>query len=376
MKRCELTIPKTSDVNWVENMECLQEFTKLDNGEWVLSVDDMFVELMAAKFLSKFIVVRTTRRTDFAFDELPNALFRGKKPVLKDAYAEMQNDDFWNKYRQVELTKSESSIDQLIKHLEQMKGFKYIIFGLKALIENFVETGTKEHPSKVDIGPVNTIISQNFYDKVRLRASAQTTANLHPHIFLKGYYAHGFKSKQNYYSGEVTYTFNKPGYLPREFPKQAITFQSMRDVALPSDKFIQTDKDNMFTSFKVTKIDKMFLYNRQAINFDFEQEWGFKLFAEAKTEKVQPIGNIAFKPSDRQASSRPYTLHRGHRGTALCPWRDLHQHQAAPLAHQPRCTRLPPAAHHGLQGRAGWQVQLQLHRGRDLQAHLDAHELG
>ncbi|MCR4809653.1 MAG: DUF5686 and carboxypeptidase regulatory-like domain-containing protein [Prevotella sp.] len=296
VKRCELTIPKTSDVNWVENMKCLQEFTQLENGEWVLTVDDMFVELMAAKFFSKFIVIRTTRRTDFSFEEIPNSLLRGRKSVLKDAYAEMQDDDFWNQYRQVELTKSESSIDQLIKHMEELKGFKYILFGLKALIENFVETGSKEHPSKIDIGPVNTIVSQNFYDDIRFRASAQTTANLHPHLFLKGYVARGIASHQNYYDAEAIWAFNRPGYLPREFPRQTISFQSMRDVALPSDKFIQTDKDNMFTSVKVTEIDKMFLYNRQAFNFDFEQEWGFKVFAEAKTERVAPVGNIELKP--------------------------------------------------------------------------------
>ena len=296
VKRCELTIPKKSDVNWVDNMQCTQEFMKLDNGEWVLSVDDMMVELSVSKFLSKAIVVRTTRRSDYAFDELPKALLRGKAPVVKDAYAEMRGDDFWDQYRQVELTKSESSIDQLVHRLEQMKGMKYIIFGFKSLIENFVETGDKDHPSKVDIGPVNTIISQNFYDKVRLRASAQTTANLNPHLFFKGYYARGLKSKQNYYDLDVVYTFNKPGYLPREFPKQAITFQTMRDVALPSDKFIQTDKDNMFTSFKVSPINKMFLYNRQELAFEYEQEWGFKTFASAKTEKVNPIGDIALIP--------------------------------------------------------------------------------
>jgi hypothetical protein len=33
VRRCELTIPKTSDVNWVENMQCVQEFTKLSTGE-------------------------------------------------------------------------------------------------------------------------------------------------------------------------------------------------------------------------------------------------------------------------------------------------------------------------------------------------------
>lgn len=309
VRRCELTIPKTSDVNWVENMKCIQEFDKLENGEWVLTIDDMFVELKVAKFLSKFIVIRTTRRTDFAFDEIPKPLLRGKKAVMKDAYAEMRDDAFWNEYRQVELTKSENSIDAFIKHIEDLKGFKYVVFGLKALIENFVETGDKDHPSKVDIGPVNTMISQNFYDKWRLRVSGQSTANLHPHLFLKGYVARGMVSKQNYYDAEVIYTFNKPGYLPREFPKQAITFQTMRDVALPSDKFIQTDKDNMFTSFKVSKIDKMFLYNRQSLAFDYEQEWGFKMFAEAKTEKVVPIGNIAFERlSDRDLlSSIRYT---------------------------------------------------------------------
>lgn len=294
VKRCELTIPKTSSVNFVENMQSIQEFTKQSNGDWVLTVDDMWVEIYLSKFLSKFIVVRTTRHTDYDFTEIPRQLLRGRKTVQKDAYAEMRDDDFWSQYRQVELTKSESSMDSFVKNLEQIKGFKYAIFALRALIENFVDTGTKDHPSKVDIGPINTIISQNFYDKWRLRASAQTTANLHPHIFLKGYYARGMESHQNYYDAQVTYTFNRPGYLPREFPRQAVVFESMRDVMLASDKFIQTDKDNMFTSLKFAEMDKMFLYNRQSIGFDYEMEWGFKLFGNVKAEKLQPIGNLSF----------------------------------------------------------------------------------
>ena len=52
----------------------------------------------------------------------------------------------------------------------------------KEIVENFVETGTKDHPSKVDIGPVNTMISNNYIDGLRLRMSAQTTANLNPHL--------------------------------------------------------------------------------------------------------------------------------------------------------------------------------------------------
>ena len=41
VKRCEMTIPARSDVNFVENMQIVQEFVKLEDGSWVLSVDDM-----------------------------------------------------------------------------------------------------------------------------------------------------------------------------------------------------------------------------------------------------------------------------------------------------------------------------------------------
>lgn len=292
VKRCELTIPKKSDVNFVENMRCLQEFTRVGDNEWVLSTDDMFVELKFAKFLQRFIVIRTTRNSDYSFDALPKNIYKGKKKELRDSYASMQGDDFWKKYRQVELTKSESSMDRFVKHLQEIKGMKYIIFGFKALVENFVETGSETHPSKVDIGPINTIISQNFYDGLRIRGSAQTTANLNPHLFMKGYFAHGFDTNNNYYSAELTYSFNKKEYLPREFPRQTISFIASHDVAMPSDKFIQTDKDNVFTSFKMHDIDKMFLYTKQNIDFIFEQEWGLKLFSNFKTEMLEPVGKV------------------------------------------------------------------------------------
>ena len=280
VKRCEMTIPKRSDVNFVENMKVTQEFQRLPNGEWVLSVDDMFTELKVANFLQEFAVIRNTRLTDYAFDELPRQLFKGKKKEVKDVNAMMQGDDFWARYRQVELTKSESSMDAFVHGLEQMKGFKYLIFGLKAFIENFVETGK---PSKVDIGPINTMVSQNFIDDLRLRFSAQTTANLDSNLFLSGYIARGIGSKKTYYRGDVTWSFNKKEYLPREFPKRTLTLSSSYDIESPSDKFMRTDKDNVFTSFKWTTVDKMLFYNRQSLTFEREEDWGFRTTVAFKT---------------------------------------------------------------------------------------------
>lgn len=296
VKRCNLTLPKKSDVNFVDNLQIIQEYTRLPEGDWALATDDMFVEMSIAKFLTKAIVIRTTRMSDYAFDELPDKLFKGKTKVLHESNAMMRDEAFWDKYRSVELTKSESSMDAFINNLSQQKAFKYIIFGVRAFIENFVETGSQNHPSKVDIGPINTMISSNFIDGVRTRISAQTTANLNPHWFLSGYYARGWDSRKNYYKGELTYSFNKKEYLPREFPKRTLTFTSTYDVCSPSDKFMHTDKDNVFTALKWTKVEKMMFYNRQQLSFEREEEWGFRTTISLKTEENEACGDLFFKP--------------------------------------------------------------------------------
>lgn len=296
VKRCNLTIPKRSDVNFVENLQIQQEYRRLPNGEWALSADDMIVEMKVAKFLSKALITRTTRLSDYEFQPLAKQLFKGKAKIKREADSQMRDEAFWNKYRTVELTKSESSMSAFVHRIEQIKGFKYIIFGAKAFIENFVETGDENHPSKFDFGPVNTLITKNFIDGYRTRISGQTTANLNKHWFFQGYYAHGFHSKKNYYDAMLTYSLNKKDYLPREFPKRTVSFESTYDIMSPSDKFMQTDKDNVFTAFKWAKVDKMMFYNRQQLKFEYEQEWGLKTTFGLKTEENEAAGALSFNP--------------------------------------------------------------------------------
>ena len=307
VKRCEMTIPKKSDVNFVENMQVVQEFTQLPDGDWVLSVDDMFTELKLANFLQKFAVIRNTRINDYAFDELPKQLFKGTKKEVKDVNAMMRSDEFWNQYRQVELTKAESQMDQFVNGMQNVKGFKWVLFGLKALVENFVETGTKKHPSKVDIGPINTMITKNIIDGIRTRISAQSTANLDSNLFFRGYVARGWDSKKWYYKGDVIWSFNKKEYLPREFPQRTLTFSSTYDVMSPSDKFMHTDKDNVFTAFKWSKVDKMMFYNRQSVTFEREEDWGFRTTLSMKLEENEAAGSLYFIPMSMSSDRSLWT---------------------------------------------------------------------
>ena len=300
VKKCNLTIPHKSDVNWVKDMKIEQEYTKLDNGEWVLSKDDMVAELHANSVLQDLLVVRNTRLTDYAFDELPKVLFKGKAKVRHDIDAMNRDEAYWNKYRQVDLTKSESSMDSFIHRMENSKGFKWIILGVKALMENYVEvgSGTDGKKSKFDLGPINTYISKNYVDGIRLRLAGRTMAALNPHFFWSGYAAYGTKSNDWYTGHEFTYSLNKKKNSPFEFPMRNLTFEVARDIMSPSDDNLLHNKDNIFMTFRAATQDEMFLYHRQRLSFVYETDWGFRFNTSLRLQSNRTVGNLHYYKMD------------------------------------------------------------------------------
>ena len=296
VKKCNLYMPHNTDVNYVKNMKIEQEYTRLDNGEWVLSKDDMIAELHVNSMLQDLLVVRNTRLTDYAFDELPKILFKGKAKVRHDMDAMNRDEAYWNKYRQVDLTKSESSMDSFIHRMENSKGFKYIIFFVKALMENYVEIGggTDGKKSKFDLGPVNTYISKNFVDGIRLRLAGRTMAALNPHFFWDGYAAYGTKSNDWYTGNIFTYSLNKKKNSPFEFPMRNLTFEVARDVTSPSDENLLHNKDNFFMTFRAATQDEMFLYHRQKLAFTYETDWGFRFNTSLRCQSNRTVGNLHY----------------------------------------------------------------------------------
>ena len=300
LRRCQLSIPKQSNVNFVESLQILQEYEQLPDGQWVLTTDDMITELQLFDFISAgAIVTRVTRYSEYDFNEVPNKIFHGQKKEVTEADAQMRDKEFWDQYRQVELTRSENSMDKFMDNIENMKGFKYVIYGLKTLVENSMETGD---PNYIDICPINTFITRNYVDGWRTRLSAKTTANLNKHLFLSGYYAHGWSSHRHYYDAEMTYSLNAKKYLPHEFPRRTMTIQLSQDICSPNDRFMESDKDNIFVAMKWAETNKMMSYNRQKVSFEYETDWGLKTILSGKTEENETFGAMNFQTLDK-----PYT---------------------------------------------------------------------
>lgn len=304
--KATMNLPHNNAVNFVSDMYVSQEFETLPTGEQVIVNDNMIVQISVIGSFTKFHIKRDTYYSNYSLEEIPDKEFKflGKERLLADAM--MKDNKYWNSVRPEPLTEKESTMDDFLKKMESTKGFKFVLFVAKAFIENFVETSTdREKPSKVDIGPINTIFSQNFVDGFRLRMSAQTTANLNPHLFAKGYVAYGFKDHKWKGMGELTYSFNKKAYLPREFPVNNLTVTYQYDDASPSDIFMPTDKDNVFTSFRWTKVNHMNYVQKLRVLYEREWENGLRLTAQVKKESNEATAALFYQPLDGTGTPSP-----------------------------------------------------------------------
>lgn len=314
VKKAVLNIPKNNDVNFVSDMLVTQDFATLPTGEHVLVDDNMVVQLNVIGYLTKLHVKRTTHYSNFAFAPIPDGQFKfsGREKTLADATSKPA--DFWDAVRPAPLTEKEGTMGDFLNDMTHIKGFKPILFVAKAFIENFVETSTNpKRPSKFDFGPVNTLVSRNFVDGLRLRLSGQTTAALNPRLFAKGYVAYGFKDHRLKGMAELTYSFNRKDYLPREFPVNNLTLTCQYDDASPSDKFMPTDKDNVFTAFKWTEVNHMNYMRRYSLLYEREWGAGLRLTARLKNEDLEPTAALFYQPLSAAAAPSPRrSLHIRH----------------------------------------------------------------
>lgn len=292
VKKVNMALPRRSDVNYVKTMHVDQQYTKLDNGDWVLTFDDMWAEMVLLK--ANLLVVRNTRLSDYAFDELPKNLFRGKAKTKALADSRSRTDDFWNQYRSVEISEKESGLSNFMAKMQKSKAMRVPIFIIKLFVENYIETSKAGKPSKVDIGPMMSTFSANTIDGFRMRLGARTNAAFNPHLFLYGHVAHGFKSKETYYEGSVTYSINKKQHSPFEFPQRNIMFESSRDVMSVADKFLFNSKDNMIASIRTEAVPQMFFYNRQKLSFTYETDYGLAFKTWIKAESNTVAGSLEY----------------------------------------------------------------------------------
>ncbi|MBQ7540571.1 MAG: carboxypeptidase-like regulatory domain-containing protein [Bacteroidaceae bacterium] len=288
----DITLPHNSDVNFVKDMRLIQHYAPLETGEQVLRSDDMLLHLEIVSFITAAQIRRTTEYSRYDFSAVPDHAFNFEGPQRTDPNARMRDEEFWDRYTANHMGKEQKRMGTAMSEMRKKSIFKYALPVFQAVVENFVETGRK---SKVDIGPINTLVSFNKVEGTRFRASAQTTAYLNPHFFLKGHIAYGLRDHRWKGGAELVYSLNKKVYRPHEFPMRNITLSYRNEVTSPSDKFLGPDKDNVFKSVRWNNNNLMYYQRSAKLNYTHEWGSGLQLWGELEHERMEPTLDMFYQ---------------------------------------------------------------------------------
>ncbi|MEN9918834.1 MAG: hypothetical protein RL662_1270 [Bacteroidota bacterium] len=304
IKRVSLRVPSKINVNFLDEMLITQEFQEKNPNLWVPEKITTAMDL-SVYGLGKVYVEKERIFKDYLFNIPIDAPFQTASPVSYLADYKKRSADYWVDARAIDGLKNYKMAD-MVKELRSNKLID-ISFKIADLISTgYVSTNPDEDKNKVDLGTLLTFYSYNKLEGNRLRLTASTTKNFHPHLFLYGYGAYGTKDGKPKYYGEATWAFNKKQYHKEEFPKNNLSFGYKYDINALGQRFMQAERDNLFLSLLGKTYDNL-TYNRMAeLNYVHEYYNGFSFLLFGKTYQESPAGNLKFEYFDENGNLAQY----------------------------------------------------------------------
>lgn len=276
VKRVKLNVPKSINLNYVENIYMVQDFEKAPDGSRLKVKDDMTVEFQVMPSTQGLYARRLTKYNNHSFEEPADIdIFDKEGRTIMAENALYMPEQFWNDNRQIPIKESENSVGKMLNRMREVPMFYWTEKVIVTLVSGYIPTNGNN--SKFDFGPMNTTISGNPVEGVRLRVGGMTTANLSKNWFSRGYVAYGFDDKKLKYQAELEYSFNEKKYHSLEFPIHSIKVSHSYDVDQIGQRYMFTNADNVFLALKRQKNDKMTYLRSSNLQYTLETQSGFSV---------------------------------------------------------------------------------------------------
>ena len=268
IKRVSMGVPHDINLNYVERMSIEQDFERAPNGSRLKVRDHVEVSLKLLSSLPELFARRETSYRNHNFERPEGGAFNfdGDRHVAGNAT--FMPDEFWQEYRPAEVRATSATVQGLMQRLRKSKLFYWAERVIVVMVNGYLPTAKE---SKFDIGPLNTIISGNSLEGLRLRLGGMTTVNLSRHWFARGYVAYGCHDEKFKYMGSLEYSFTPKKALDQEFPIHSLRLTHRYDVDKLAQHYLYTNQDNVFLTLRRHK-DVMMQYLRTT-RLEYRREW-------------------------------------------------------------------------------------------------------
>lgn len=289
IRKVSMKVPRTVNINFVDNLHIEQLYEKDSSGYRHKVSDRLNLDICFLKGTQSFSADRTSIYENFS-DKIRTDLYKAYEavgPYIEIGSPSDTHGDLLTYMRGDNLSDAEANMNTFMGNLREYPFFYWAEKVLVVLVTGYIKTGKN---SKFDIGPINTLISTNPIEGVRLRIGGMTTANLSSHWFANGYLAYGTSDRKWKYKGQLEYSFTQKKYHSREFPVNSIRLTHMYDMDMIGQHYLFTNSDNVFLSLKRMK-DKLATYRhltRMEYELELPNSFSFSFWGEHIKQDASP----------------------------------------------------------------------------------------
>ncbi|MDE6409804.1 MAG: carboxypeptidase-like regulatory domain-containing protein [Muribaculaceae bacterium] len=295
VKRVSMRVPKAININYIDNIFVSQNYEKDSLGKVHKVLDDLSLEISILKTIPPIFGSRQTRYGNFSYSERDeySAYYSVIGEEFEEENATLQPEEFWNEKRIIPFTYAESNMTHLMPYMRKVKALYWGEKILRILFHGYV--GTRPAYSKFNIGPVNTFISYNDVEGLRLKLGGMTTSSFSDHFFLRGYGAYGFKDRKWKYNAEIEYSFFKKKQHSREFPMNGIRATYQYDTDQIGVRYLYSNPDNVILSLRRKRNDLIIYKRLMRLEYNLELRNNLSFNIGYQHETSESTGWVAFR---------------------------------------------------------------------------------
>lgn len=290
IKWVQLTAPYNINLNFVRTLNITQTFRPSADGTPLLDHEAMVAEFEITAQINGVYIKREVSYNNYLLDQPSRPeLFNRPESIIEEEDARYKDELFWSASRIGHVSQKELSVSDMMAQLRE-----YPLYYWSEKIITYIFTGyvpNKKEEPEFFYGPLNTSISNNTLEGLRLRVGGMTSAYLNPHLMGRFFVAYGTRDQRFKYMGELEYSFKKKREHINEFPIHSLRLRYENDIYQYGQTYLYTNKDNVFLNLKRIE-DNLIGYLRKA-EFSYNREhynhFSYSLMLRNKVYESSPL---------------------------------------------------------------------------------------
>lgn len=283
VRRAEVSIPRSSDINFVTGMHLLQTFERDSSGYLLPVIDDMSFDFSPVKQVDALNIRRINSYSGFVLSESEEG--RMNIPLVAESFTLPEK---------FVATDDEKKVDELSTRFRKNGFWRFFEEVMMVCVDGYLQTGKKSY---FDIGPIEQFLTGNAIEGTKISFGGTTSPNLSKYLFLDALVGYGFDDKKFKYDLSLEWSFLPKEMTYKEFPVHSLRFTYTYDIHSFSDGFDRLNNNNVFTWASRTDDTKLTYLQLYALRYSKEWQNHMGLNVYARNYTIYETKGISFAPT-------------------------------------------------------------------------------